>query len=126
MRAGWFWIGEPGRRRLQLLGRGAGSGTVTYTDGTTQSFTLSLADWWANAAAPGGDILATVPYMNTSNGQTDQKISVYAVLPSRAAGQEGMERYPRLATHAGWLGAGPVAALARSRCQVAGQASPFA
>src|SRR5262249_23658565 len=34
----------------------SGAGTITYTDGTTQSFTLSLADWFANAAAPGGDI----------------------------------------------------------------------
>ena len=63
----------------------SGTGTITYTDGTTQSFTLSLADWWANAAASGSDILASVPYMNTSNGQMDQEVSVYyAAVPLEA------------------------------------------
>jgi hypothetical protein len=57
----------------------SGTGTITYTDGTKQSFTLSLADWWANAAAPGGDVLASVPYMNTSTGQMNQQVSVYYV-----------------------------------------------
>jgi len=63
----------------------SGTGTITYTDGTTQSFTLSLADWWANAAAPGSDILVSVPYMNTSNGQMEQEVSVYyAAVPLEA------------------------------------------
>ena len=55
-----------------------GTGTVTYTDGSTQSFSLSLADWWANAAAGGGDIAATMPYINNQSGtDISRKVSVY-------------------------------------------------
>jgi beta-glucosidase len=66
---------------LGFLGTGdygtvSGTGTVIYTDGTTQSFDLSFADWWANAAT-GGDILASVPYINTPTGKQTQKVSVY-------------------------------------------------
>ncbi len=35
------------------------------------------ADWWANKAAPGGDILTTMPHVNTASGQQTQKASVY-------------------------------------------------
>ena len=67
---------------LGLLGSGdygtaSGSGTITYTDGTTQQFTLTLPDWWANSAPPGGDILATDPYINTPTGRQNQRDSVY-------------------------------------------------
>ena len=63
----------------------SGTGTITYTDGTTQSFTLSLADWWANTATAGGNIVATVPYMNTSTGRMNQQVSVYyAAVPLQA------------------------------------------
>jgi surface antigen len=63
----------------------SGTGTITYTDGTTQSFTLTLADWWANAAATGGDILTSVSYMNTATGQMNQQVSVYyAPIPLQA------------------------------------------
>jgi hypothetical protein len=66
---------------LGLLGAGAwgfasGAGTITYTDGTTQQFTLSFADWWDNAAAPGGDILVSLPYINTPT-KLNQEVSVY-------------------------------------------------
>jgi len=52
-------------------------GTIVYTDGSTQPFNLSLPDWWANQPTPGGDILATMPYINTQTGQRQQKDSVY-------------------------------------------------
>ena len=58
-------------------GTASGTGTITYTDGTTQSFTLSFADWWANSAVPGGDILASAAYINTPTGKQNQKVSVY-------------------------------------------------
>jgi hypothetical protein len=55
-----------------------GTGTITYTDGSTQPFSLSLADWWANAAAGGGDIVATMPYINNQSGTNiSRKVSVY-------------------------------------------------
>jgi beta-glucosidase len=68
-------------------GTATGTLTVTYTDGSSQTFSLALADWWANAAAPGSDILATMPYINTSSGKTDQKVSVYCATLPLAAGK---------------------------------------
>ena len=54
-------------------GTASGTGTIVYTDGTTQPFTLSFADWWANTATPGGDILATMPYINAATGRNNQR-----------------------------------------------------
>jgi beta-glucosidase len=66
---------------LGLIGAGdygspSGTATVTYTDGTTESHSVSFADWWANAAT-GGDILTTLPYLNNSNGRLNQQVSLY-------------------------------------------------
>jgi len=59
-------------------GTATGTGTIIYTDGSSQPFTLSLADWWANAAAGGGDIVATMPTINNQSGTDISRIvSVY-------------------------------------------------
>jgi hypothetical protein len=56
-----------------------------FVRGTTQSFSLALADWWANLAVPGTDILATMPYINGASGKITQKVSLYcATLPLEA------------------------------------------
>jgi hypothetical protein len=74
---------------LGLIGAGdygssTGTATVTYTDGTTQSATVTFADWWANAAN-GGDIVTSVPYINTANGRQNQQVSLYyAAIPLQA------------------------------------------
>jgi beta-glucosidase-like glycosyl hydrolase len=67
---------------LGLLGTGdfgtaSGTGTVVYTDGTTQQFAITFSDWWANQASPGGDILATLPYINNPGGHQNQRVSIY-------------------------------------------------
>jgi len=58
---------------------GAASGTavITYTDGTTQSFSLAYSDWWTNAAASGGDVLVTLPYLNQPTGPQHNQVSLY-------------------------------------------------
>ena len=66
---------------LGLIGAGdygspSGTATVTYTDGTTESHSVSFADWWANSAT-GGDILTTLPYLNNSSGRLNQQVSLY-------------------------------------------------
>ena len=73
-----------------------GTGTITYTDGSTQSFSLSLADWWANAAAGGGDIVASTPYLNSQDGTNiSQKVSVYyASVPLQAGKQAAYVTLP--------------------------------
>ncbi|HTI25697.1 MAG TPA: glycoside hydrolase family 3 C-terminal domain-containing protein, partial [Kutzneria sp.] len=59
---------------------GAASGTavITYSDGTTQNFSLAFNDWWTNAPAPGGDMLVTLPYLNNANGAQHNQVSLYA------------------------------------------------
>jgi beta-glucosidase len=75
-----------------LLGAGdygtaSGTATITYTDGTSQSFPLSYADWWANAATAGDDILATLPYINQPYGRQNQRVSIYYASLPLAAGK---------------------------------------
>ncbi|MGH3171364.1 MAG: glycoside hydrolase family 3 C-terminal domain-containing protein, partial [Trebonia sp.] len=67
---------------LGLIGTGdygsvSGTGTITYTDGSTQQFTITFSDWWSNSAPSGGDILATMPYINSPTGKENQNVSVY-------------------------------------------------
>jgi beta-glucosidase len=78
--------------KLGLLGTGdygtaSGTGTIVYSDGSTQSFGLSLADWWSNSAAPGGDILTTATHVNLQSGQKSQNASVYYASVSLQAGK---------------------------------------
>lgn len=69
---------------LGFLGAGtfgtqSGKGTITYTDGTTQQFTLALSDWYSNKAADGDTLVATASDWNyPSGGIGDHKVSVYA------------------------------------------------
>jgi uncharacterized repeat protein (TIGR01451 family) len=64
-------------------GSSSGTGTITYTDGSTQTFTLSFADWWSNS----GDIVASLPYINTPSGRLTQKVSVYYAPVTLQAGK---------------------------------------
>ncbi|WP_211268897.1 glycoside hydrolase family 3 C-terminal domain-containing protein [Actinoplanes subtropicus] len=78
--------------KLGLLGTGvygtaSGNATIVYTDGTTQSFTLSFADWWANSPAPGGDIVTTMPYLNIGGGRQNQTVSLYYTSVALRAGK---------------------------------------
>jgi beta-glucosidase len=71
---------------LSVLGTGnngsaSGTITVTYTDGTTSQATMTFADWYSNAAAPGTTLAVTAPYWNRPTGSTQPAIhpvSVYA------------------------------------------------
>jgi hypothetical protein len=68
-------------------GNASGTGTITYTDGTTQDFTLSFPDWWANSPSAGNDVLATTDYFNNGGGKVQQKVSVYAATAPLQAGK---------------------------------------
>ncbi len=68
---------------LAFLGSAAygptsGTATITYTDGSTQSFTLGFTDWAAKTLSFGNTIVATIPYRNTSNGKQAIPISLYS------------------------------------------------
>ncbi|HUQ00007.1 MAG TPA: NEW3 domain-containing protein, partial [Aeromicrobium sp.] len=61
---------------LAANGTATGGGTITYSDGTTQPFTISFRDWWSG----GGDTVAAPPYLNTKNGK--QTRTVYLSMAS--------------------------------------------
>jgi beta-glucosidase len=70
---------------LSAFGSTSGSGTIVYSDGTTQAFSVAFADWWSGSATAGGDIAATLPYLNNPGGQQNQTVHVYyASVPLQA------------------------------------------
>ncbi|MFE7359182.1 alkaline phosphatase family protein [Streptomyces sp. NPDC057543] len=73
---------------MSVGGATSGTGTITYTDGTTQSYTLSYADWVATSPTAGSDILTTLPYVNSSTGGLRTYTpNVYAVTVPLQAGK---------------------------------------
>ncbi|GAB3975915.1 glycoside hydrolase family 3 C-terminal domain-containing protein [Actinoallomurus acanthiterrae] len=66
-------------------GTASGSGVITYTDGTTQAFSISFPDWWSS----GGDTVATLPYINSKNsGRRDQTVHLYMSTVKLQAGKK--------------------------------------
>jgi beta-glucosidase len=60
------------------FGAASGTGTITYTDGSTQSFSLAMADWYNNAPVAGDQIAATTSSWNfSSSTQVSHPVSVY-------------------------------------------------
>ncbi len=60
------------------FGAATGSGTITYTDGTTQPYSISMADWFNNAAVSGDEIATMTSSWNfASPTQTTHMVSVY-------------------------------------------------
>ncbi len=73
-------------------GPSTGTGTITYTDNSTQSFTLALSDWTLNAGtlAPlaGNTIAATTPYRDTTaGGRETVTTDVFATYVNLTAGK---------------------------------------
>ncbi|MCA1219744.1 glycoside hydrolase family 3 C-terminal domain-containing protein [Streptomyces sp. 8L] len=67
------------------FGAASGSGTILYTDGTTQTYSLGFGDWWGTSAPQGSDFAATLPYLNNSGGHQTQQVHTYgATVPLKA------------------------------------------
>jgi hypothetical protein len=67
-----------GAHSLALLGsasngQSSGTATITYTDATTQNFTLTLSDWTLSTGKylpiPGDSVAASLTYRNRASGQ---------------------------------------------------------
>jgi len=76
---------------LGFLGAGAfgaasGTGTITYTDGSTQSYSLVMADWYNNAPVSGDELATTTTSWNfSSSTQVAHPVSIYfASVPLQA------------------------------------------
>jgi beta-glucosidase len=68
------------------FGAASGTGTITYTDGSTQSYSLVMADWYNNAPVAGDEIATTTTSWNfSSSTQVHHPVSVYfASVPLQA------------------------------------------
>jgi hypothetical protein len=51
-------------------GPATGTGTITYTDGSTQSYTLTVPDWWSTTAPTGGAVAVNSAYQNRQGNTT--------------------------------------------------------
>ena len=67
----------------------SGTGIITYTDGTTQAYSLAINDWTNNSSpAPGSDILVTLPHRNASGGgSTNVPVHIYSATITLQAGK---------------------------------------
>ncbi|GER90378.1 hypothetical protein KDW_45400 [Dictyobacter vulcani] len=58
-------------------GAASGTATITYTDGSQQTFTLGLTDWCAPTVAYNNRVAAAATYRRTPHGNQTIKTSVY-------------------------------------------------
>jgi hypothetical protein len=72
-------------------GPATGNATITYSDGTTQTFQMLFSDWTLNAgkSAPstGNQVVAVTPYRNTLNGMQTHKPNVFYIDIALMAGK---------------------------------------
>ncbi|MEV5012825.1 hypothetical protein [Streptomyces sp. NPDC055692] len=73
--------------KLAFLGAGVygplnGTGAVSYTDGTTQTFTLSFSDWALNGGSrnplPTENVVAKMTYRNKASGPESVNTHVFS------------------------------------------------
>jgi predicted alpha-1,2-mannosidase len=84
--------GAAGVTRLGFLGSGSngnasGPATITFTDGTTQTFTLGLTDW-AQSPAFGNTVVATMPARNSGGGPQQIQVFVFEAQVTLTAGKQ--------------------------------------
>jgi beta-glucosidase len=78
---------------LGFLGTGGfgtqtGTVTINYTDGTSSTATLSLADWYSDSAVSGGTVVATVPWNDAPGSSLGaHQVSVYSAVVPVTAGK---------------------------------------
>jgi hypothetical protein len=69
-------------------GPSQGTATITYTDGSTQTFTLGFSDWTlAGGLLPGDTEVAEMPYRNSSSGANDSTTYLFTTTATLQAGK---------------------------------------
>jgi beta-glucosidase-like glycosyl hydrolase len=58
-------------------GQSSGTGTISYTDGSTQQFTVGFGDWASTSPFPGGEVAITAAYGNSTGGPTPWRATVF-------------------------------------------------
>ncbi|HEX4704990.1 MAG TPA: hypothetical protein VH352_22870 [Pseudonocardiaceae bacterium] len=70
------------------FGPASGSGAVTYTDGTTQNYTLTVPDWFSTTPPSGGTLAVSSAYQNRQGNTTFAGSgNIFAVTVPLAAGK---------------------------------------
>lgn len=59
-------------------GPASGTGQVVYSDGSTQSFTLSAPDWHGGCSPAGPGVALYMPYRNRASGQNSLPVCVFS------------------------------------------------
>jgi hypothetical protein len=65
----------------------SGTGTIYYTDGSTQSSTISFASWTNGSPPTGGTVAAKTSYLNTPTGQLTKTRYLYGGFVPLQAGR---------------------------------------
>ena len=68
-------------------GAASGTATITYTDGTTQTFTLGFTDWAVTATSFGNSIVATTSYRNCGCGKQNSSVLIFYAEVAMQAGK---------------------------------------
>jgi hypothetical protein len=69
-------------------GPATGTGTITYTDGTTQSFTLTSPDWFSTTPPSGGALAVSSAYQNRAGNTTyDGSANIFSETVPLASGK---------------------------------------
>jgi predicted alpha-1,2-mannosidase len=87
---------ESGKTAIGFLGSASngpskGDGTITYTDGTTQTFTLDFSDWTLGGggghAEPGNVLAVSTPYRNNPGGRDNVVTDLFSASVAVQAGK---------------------------------------
>jgi hypothetical protein len=69
-------------------GPASGSGTLTYTDGSTSGYTITSSDWWATTPPAGGAVAVSSAYQNRPGNTTSAHTAgLFSVTVPLAAGK---------------------------------------
>ena len=70
------------------FGAASGTGTITYTDGSTQTYSISMADWYNNAPVAGDQIATTTSSWNSRAARRSRIRSASTSPRCRSIGQD--------------------------------------
>jgi hypothetical protein len=69
-------------------GPASGQGTITYTDGSTQTYSLTVPDWFSTGAPSGGAVAVNSAYLNIQGNTTDaHTVDIFSINVALTAGK---------------------------------------
>jgi beta-glucosidase len=84
---GFLGAGEQGTYVGDEQATFGGTGTILYTDGSTQEFALTLPGWSTNVLPAANDLVASMPYLNRNRTTAQNKVRLYIAYVPLGAGK---------------------------------------